>query len=408
MQTDQLFKEIERLQDEMAETLMELIRIPAIAPESGGKGESEKAEKLLQICKATGFDKIERFDAEDNRVPSKKRPNIIAYLKGKKDKETLWIITHMDIVPPGDNSLWTEAKPYEPTIKDGKIYGRGSEDNMQPMVSSIFAVKALKKLRIKPQRTVALCFVADEENGNKYGIHYLIEKGLFKKDDLILVPDAGASDGSFIEIAEKSSLWLRIRTIGKQAHASKPGDGINANRAGMIFALALDDMLHRKYADEDKLFDPPTSTFEPTRKEKNVDASNIIPGEDIIYFDCRILPKYNVDQILAETQILAAQFEKKTATRIQIEVVNKNIAPTPTAENAKIVNMLKEALMETRRKSAKAGGIGGGTCAAAFRRINIPAVVWATMDELAHQPNEYSKIENMVNDAKVFAYLAAN
>ena len=408
MQTDKLFKEIEKLKDEMAETLMELIRIPAIAPESGGAGESEKAEKLLQICKTVGFDRIQRFDAEDNRVPSGKRPNIIAYLKGKSDEETLWIITHMDIVPPGEDSLWTETKPYEPTIKDGKIYGRGSEDNTQPMISSIFAIKALRKLGMKPQRTVALCFVADEENGSKYGIKYLIKQGLFRKGDLILVPDAGVSDGGFIEIAEKSSLWLRIRTTGKQAHASTPADGINANRAGMTFALALDKMLHEKYADEDTLFDPPTSTFEPTKKEKNVDASNIIPGEDVIHFDCRILPKYNVDKMLAEIEGLAGEFEQKTAAEIQIEVVNKSIAPAPTGENARIVKMLKEALIKIRGKNAKAGGIGGGTCAASFRRKDIPAVVWATMDELAHQPNEYSKIENIVDDAKVFAYLAIN
>jgi len=408
MQTDRLFKEIEKLKDEMTETLMELIRIPAIAPESGGTGESEKAEKLLQICKTVGFDRIQRFDAEDNRVPSGKRPNIIAYLNGKSDEETLWIITHMDVVPPGEDSLWTETKPYEPTIKDGKIYGRGSEDNTQPMISSIFAIKALKNLGMKPNRNVALCFVADEENGSKYGIKYLVKQDLFKKGDLILVPDAGASDGSFIEIAEKSSLWLRIQTIGKQAHASMPHDGTNANRAGMAFALALDKMLHEKYADEDKLFDPPASTFEPTKKEKNVDALNIIPGEDVIYFDCRILPKYNVETIITEVEDLATEFEKKTATRIQIEVVNKSIAPTPTAESAKIVKMLKEALIRLRGKNAKAGGIGGGTCAASFRRKNIPAVVWATMDELAHQPNEYAKIENMVDDAKVFAYLAIN
>ena len=408
MQADRLFKEIEKLKDEMTETLMELIRIPAIAPESGGTGESEKAEKLLQICKTVGFDRIQRFDAEDNRVPSGKRPNIIAYLNGKSDEETLWIITHMDVVPPGEDSLWTETKPYEPTIKDGKIYGRGSEDNTQPMISSIFAIKALKNLGMKPNRNVALCFVADEENGSKYGIKYLVKQDLFKKGDLILVPDAGVSDGSFIEIAEKSSLWLRIQTIGKQAHASMPHDGINANRAGMAFALALDKMLHEKYADEDKLFDPPASTFEPTKKEKNVDALNIIPGEDVIYFDCRILPKYNVETIITEVEDLATTFEKKTATRIQIEVVNKSIAPTPTAESAKIVKMLKEALIRLRGKNAKAGGIGGGTCAASFRRKNIPAVVWATMDELAHQPNEYAKIENMVDDAKVFAYLAIN
>jgi succinyl-diaminopimelate desuccinylase len=406
MRNEDLFKEIERLQNEMTKALMDLVRVPAIAPESGGEGESKKAEKLLQICKSIGFDRIQSFNAGDERVPSKTRPNIIAYLNGERDKETLWIITHMDIVPPGEDTLWTITKPYEPLVKDGKIYGRGSEDNMQSMISSIFALKALKNLGIKPKRTIALCFVADEEQGSKYGIEYLIKHGVFKKDDLILVPDGGNGDGSFVEIAEKSALWFRIRTIGKQTHASRPEDGLNANRVGMAFALALDKMLHKKYVAKDECFDPPFSTFEPTKKEKNVDALNIVPGEDIIYFDCRILPKYNVDEILADINGLAKEYGKKTGAKIQIEVLNKNIAPKPTDANAKIVLMLKETIQTTRGKDVKVGGIGGGTCAAFFRRINIPAVVWATLDEMAHQPNEYARIRNMVDDAKVFASLA--
>jgi succinyl-diaminopimelate desuccinylase len=74
--------------------------------------------------------------------------------------------------------------------------------------------------------------------------------------------------------------------------------------------------------------------------------------------------------------------------------------------NAKIVLMLKEAIKSVRRVEPKVGGIGGGTCAAFFRRIDIPAVVWSTVDEMAHQPNEYAKIANLVNDAKIFASLA--
>jgi succinyl-diaminopimelate desuccinylase len=408
MQNEDLFKEIERLQNEMIKALMELVCVPAIAPESGGQGESKKAEKLLEVCTPIAFDKIESFDAEDERVPSKKRPNIICYLNGENEKETLWIITHMDIVPPGEDTLWTTTKPYEPLLRDGKIYGRGSEDNMQSMISSIFAMKALKNLEIKPKRTIALCFVADEEQGSKYGIQYLMKQGVFKKDDLILVPDGGNGDGTFIEIAEKSALWFRIHTIGKQAHASRPQDGLNANRVGMTFALALDKMLHDKYVVKDSNFDPAFCTFEPTMKEKNVDALNIVPGEDIIYFDCRILPRYSVDEISSDIGSLAIEYEKKTDAKIQIEVLNKNVAPKPTDENAKIVLMLKEAVTKIRGKAVKVGGIGGGTCAAFFRRIDIPAVVWATLDEMAHQPNEYAKIENMVNDAKVFAYLAVN
>jgi succinyl-diaminopimelate desuccinylase len=68
--------------------------------------------------------------------------------------------------------------------------------------------------------------------------------------------------------------------------------------------------------------------------------------------------------------------------------------------------MLKDAIVKVRGIQPKIGGIGGGTCAAHFRRVSIPAVVWSTVDETAHQPNEYAKIDNMVNDAKIFAFLA--
>jgi succinyl-diaminopimelate desuccinylase len=406
MQYQSIFSEIERQKNEMAQTLMELIRVPAIAPENNGEGELRKTEKLVQILEVVGFDKIEHFDAEDERVPSKKRPNVIAYCYGENKAEKLWIISHLDVVPPGEKSLWTITKPFEPTIKEERIYGRGSEDNGQSMVASIFAVKALKNLGIRPKRTIALAFVADEEQGSKYGIQHLLKQGLFKKDDLIVVPDGGNENGSLIEIAEKSALWFRVRTIGKQTHASRPDKGLNAHRIGMEYALALDKMLHAKYSLKDEYFDPPESTFEPTKKDKNVDAVNIVPGEDITCFDCRVLPNYSMEEVLNDIHGLAEEFEKKTGAIIKIEVLQKTVAPRPTDASAKIVSMLTEAIKKLRGVEPKVGGIGGGTCAAFFRRIDVPAVVWCSIDETAHQPNEYAKIENLVNDAKIFAFLA--
>ena len=70
MQNQNLFHEIKQLKAEMIETLMELIRIPAIGPENGGDGELRKAEKLTEILEEVGFDKIERYDAGDSRVSS--------------------------------------------------------------------------------------------------------------------------------------------------------------------------------------------------------------------------------------------------------------------------------------------------------------------------------------------------
>lgn len=408
VQAEKVFSAIDELQDEIIKTLMEFIRIPAIGPENDGEGESKKADKLVQTLTALGFSKVERIDAPDGRVPSKKRPNIIAYTEGEKTAETLWIVSHMDIVPPGEESLWTVTKPFEPIIKDGKVYGRGSEDNMQSMFASILAIKALKNLKIKPKRKVALCFVSDEEQGSKYGIRYLIKKSLFKPSDLVIVPDGGNETGSFIEIAEKSVLWLRMRTFGKQIHASTPSKGLNAHRIGMQYASAVDKMLHEKYSEKDEYFDPPENTFEPTKKDKNVDAVNIVPGEDVSYFDCRILPRHSIKQVLNDVQTIAKEFEERTGAKIDIEIVQQTPAPKPTEATAKVVTMLEQALKQVRRIEPKIGGIGGGTCAAYFREANVPAVVWSTSDETAHQPNEYTKIQNLVNDAKIFAFLATH
>src|SRR4030066_241793 len=264
----------------MTEALTRLIRIPAVAPENGGDGEQRKAEKLAEILEPVGFDQIERFDAEDSRVSSGKRPNIITYLHGEDNVERLWIITHLDVVPAGEESLWTITKPYEPRFADNRVYGRGSEANGQSLVASIFAAKALKQLGLKPKRTLALAFVADEEQGSTFGIQHLIGKGLFGKGDLVVVPDGGNEDGSFIEIAEKSILWFRVRTIGKQTHGSLPNKGLNANRMGMQAGLVLDQGLHERFSFSDAYFDVPVSTFEPTKKERNVEAVNIVPGED--------------------------------------------------------------------------------------------------------------------------------
>jgi succinyl-diaminopimelate desuccinylase len=406
LQNQKLFHEIEQLQPEMIKTLMALIRLPAIAPENGGDGETQKAEKLTQILQDTGFDKIERHDAEDSRVSTGKRPNIITYYRGETDAKRLWIITHLDVVPPGDEQRWTIAKPYEPQLKNNRVYGRGAEDNGQSLIASLFAVKAIKRLGLKPERTVALAFVADEEQGSKYGIQNLIDKGLFRKDDLIVVPDGGSGDGSFIEVAEKSILWFKLRTFGKQVHASLPNTGLNAHRVGMQVALALDKMLHEKYSLKDEKFDVPWSTFEPTKKEKNVDAVNTVPGEDTLYFDCRILPSYSLDEVLSEITRITKEFEKKTGVKITIEVLQKQASPETNDANSEVARLLKKAIRESRGLDARVGGIGGGTCAAFFRKAGFPAVVWSTIDEVAHQQNEYTKVDNMVNDAKVFALLA--
>ncbi|MBO8159999.1 MAG: M20 family metallo-hydrolase [Thermosipho sp. (in: Bacteria)] len=406
-QKEKIVNQVEKLKPSIIESMKKFISINSVNPRSGGPGEKEMAEWLEELIGNWGFDEIKRYDAPDEIVPYKFRPNIVAIYKGTEGKRTIWIITHMDKVPAGDLSLW-ENDPFKPIEKDGKIFGRGAEDNGSSLIASIYGVKAVIDLGIRPKDNIGIALVSDEETGSEFGIKYLVKQNIFSKDDLFIVPDAGEPDGGFIEIAEKSIMWLKITTEGKQAHASRPDIALNAHRYGMKFATFLDEYLHTKYNAENKLFDYPKSSFEPTKKLTNVDNINTIPGTDTLYFDCRVLPEYNIESIYTDILSQAKSFSKKYNIKITIDKLQFEQAAPPTDPNSEIVIKLSNAIKTIKNINPRIGGIGGGTCAAIVRREGFPAVVWATIDETAHQPNEYVKIENLISDTKVYAYLIAN
>ncbi|MBP5793730.1 MAG: M20/M25/M40 family metallo-hydrolase, partial [Spirochaetaceae bacterium] len=150
-----------------------LTKIPALAPESGGDGESAKCKALEDFLSAHGIKDFEHFDAPDSRVSSGVRPNLVATIKGKTAKN-LWIMSHLDVVPAGEEKLWN-TPPFEVVQKDGKLFGRGVEDDQQGAVCSVMAALALNAFQIQPEYTVRLLFVADEEVVSKYGIEYLVK-----------------------------------------------------------------------------------------------------------------------------------------------------------------------------------------------------------------------------------------
>ncbi len=124
----------------------------------------------------------------------------------------------MDVVPEGDRSLWT-VDPFNPVVKGSRLYGRGVSDNGMCLIASLFALKALMNAGVEPEYTVNLGLVADEEMGSHFGLEPLIERGLFKSDDLVIAPDSGNEKGDFIEIAEKAMWRLEFTVNGSQAHA---------------------------------------------------------------------------------------------------------------------------------------------------------------------------------------------
>ena len=398
---------LERFRDDMVDLQLKLCAIPAVAPSSGGEGEARKAEFLKGYLQENGFSDITVIKAPDLDAPDGYRPNIIARVKGGSSDRTVWVMTHMDVVPPGEISLW-KGHPFQAWVEHGRVYGRGTEDNQQDMVASIFAARALAAEGLEPACDIGLVIVADEETGSLKGIdHVLKTHNVFRKQDIIIVPDAGNENGTMIEVAEKSILWLKFRTLGKQAHGSTPEKGVNSFRAASRLVAAL-DRLYRLFPARDSLFSPPISTFEPTKKEANVPNINTIPGEDVFYMDCRVLPRYPLPEVEKRIRTLAAEVEKKFHVRIKMEAEQRAPAAPPTPADAPVVRTLKKAVKEVYGRNARPMGIGGGTVAAVFRRAGFQAACWSKLDDTAHLPNEYCVIDNMVGNAKVYAHIFLN
>jgi succinyl-diaminopimelate desuccinylase len=401
---ERIAKRIDGFRDEMINLQIKLCALPAIAPASGGKGEVKKAEFLLDFLKQSGFDDIEVIKAPDLDAPAGFRPNILAVLKGDSSARTAWIMTHMDIVPPGDLAQWN-GDPFKAWVEGGKIFGRGVEDNQQDLVASLFAVRAFQAEGIRPNCNIGIALVADEETGSRKGIEYVLRNSVaFRRSDLIVVPDAGNKDGTMIEVAEKGILWIRFKTIGRQTHASTPNKGINSFKAASFLITELES-LNKIFKDRDEIFEPPVSTFEPTKKEANVPNINTIPGEDIFYLDCRVLPQFPLEDVEKEIRRIANKVENSFHVTIALEDQQRAPAAPPTSPQAGVVTALRAAVKDVYKVEAKASGIGGGTVAALFRRAGYEAACWSKVDETAHQPNEYCHIDNMVGDSKVFAHI---
>jgi succinyl-diaminopimelate desuccinylase len=400
MRLEDVLKKIDASRDDMIHDMMTMIRIPAIGPLNGGKGEGYRADKVTEFLK--GYDSVERIDVKDTHDPAVMRPNILAKKNGK-GKGTVWIISHLDTVLPGDLDEW-RTPPYEPVLKDGKIYGLGTEDNGQAIISSIYASRFFGSGTLT-KRSIGLAIVADEETTSAMGIEHLINAGLFGPDDVFVVPDWGVPGGTMVAVAEKHLVWLEFCIEGKQTHGSTPQKGLNAYRVSAQMLVDVMDRLEKRYPGTNDLFRPPVSTFEPTKSIATVGNINTIPGYHEFCLDIRLLPSYDPDDLIVFAKELGVEWEKRTGAKITVSVEQRTRSGRPSDISCPEFLALRDSISSIVGKEPETVGVGGGTCANFFRLAGYNAYVWQTGGGSLHQPNEYCELDNLISDAKVFATL---
>ncbi|MDR1686754.1 MAG: M20 family metallo-hydrolase [Desulfovibrio sp.] len=376
----------------------ELTSRPAVGPDNNGPGEADRADWLELEMMRAGLGRIRRHDCPDPRCPSGFRPNISARVQGKRD-QTLRLIAHLDIVPPGDEALW-QHPPHVLRVEGDYVYGRGVEDNQQAVVTALLAAEALIACGVTPDLSLGLLFVADEETGMSRGLPHVLDCApeLFGPRDLFLVPDIGNSAGDMVETAEKSRLWLKVTVNGKQCHAAAPQNGVNSLRAAAACIQAMDG-LESAFPGFDPLFSPPCSTFVPTKKEANVENINTLPGKDVFYLDCRVLPDRGLAEVEAKVRALAQEATGRYGATAEVERICGEQATAATPADAPVVRRLLDALRRHRGIEGKLCGTGGQTLTLCLRRRGLHAAAWATLPSNAHAPDEKSDIRATIADA---------
>jgi len=189
----------------------ELIRIPTQNPPGNEKGCAEFVHETLT-----------KWGVKTEMVfePYPHRPQVVAMVNGNKSGRTLILNGHMDVVPEGSRDRW-EDDPYGGTIKEGKIYGRGSSDMKGGLAVMMILAKLLHEKGF-PRGRVLFQFVVGEETGEPGTRDLLIKRGIRGDYGIVLEPTSLR-----VATAEKGLIWLRVTLAGRPAHASMAEQGIN-------------------------------------------------------------------------------------------------------------------------------------------------------------------------------------
>ncbi|VVB88390.1 putative metallohydrolase [uncultured archaeon] len=221
-----LFDYLESRTDETVKTLDELVRIPTQVPP--GENYGKIMEFMAQKLETLGFvtEKLvmprDLFEKKNPRLSHLvgDRVNLSAKLDVGAEK-TLLVNTHLDVVPASAN--WS-VPPFECTLKDGHIFGRGVADSKGGPAALLTVLSAMKELDIRPKYNLNIALTTDEEMGPYAGLCYLADIGKLEAD-YFLSMDGDSDD---ITIASNGNVNWQIDVFGKSYHSGSSFLGVNA------------------------------------------------------------------------------------------------------------------------------------------------------------------------------------
>lgn len=401
--------QVDALAGEMVEFTQALVRIPTINPP--GDCYAACAELIARRLDEFGY-AVESLPADGlpEHTSAYPRINVIGTLGGGGEQPVLHFNGHYDVVPPGAG--WT-VEPFSGELRDGRIFGRGTCDQKAGIAASIYAVEALRRAGVPLRGSIEQSATPDEESGGFAGVAWLCDAGRMARDRQRYVVITEPLDPERVCIGHRGVYWFELATLGRVGHGSMPGLAVNAAEQMARVIHALETELKPLLADRTSAapVEPPQART-PSLNLNAVHAGQAIggwqtpavPDRCTAIFDRRFIHEESFEAVRAEiVEVLQRQgvrYELRDLMRVD---------PLLGDHEGVLAQRTAAAIQDVLGSEPKfIASPGTYDQKHVVRRAGIDECIAYGPGRLvlAHQPDEYVDVADLVASSKVMALLA--
>jgi succinyl-diaminopimelate desuccinylase len=402
---------VEASADEIVAFTSELIRIPTINPP--GEAYRECASAIGTQLEACGFD-VEYFEADGRPEHTETHPrvNVVGRRVGAAPRPAVHLNGHFDVVPAGGG--WT-VDPFGGLVRDGRIFGRGSCDMKAGIAAAVFAAEAIRRAGVQLAGSIEISGTVDEESGGFAGAAWLAERGYLtsRTIDYVIIPEPLNVDR--VCLGHRGVYWFEVVTHGRIAHGSMPFLGVSA----IDHMAALLERIQSSLLPNLSSRTTSVPVVPPGARHATLNINGIHGGQPVggiqtpcvadvcrAVFDRRFLLEEGFDatrrEIVALLEQVAADVPGFRYDLRDLMVVHPVQTPVDSPVVAALDRHVSEVLGRPATHVASPGTydhkhvdrIGGIKDCVAYG----PGIL-----DLAHQPDEWCGVDDLVNATKVLA-----
>jgi succinyl-diaminopimelate desuccinylase len=408
---DRVLATVDASAPEIVDFTASLIRIPTVNPP--GDHYADCAHLIGTRLAACGFD-VDYIAAEGRPEHTTARPriNVLGRRNGRSSRPTLHLNGHVDVVPAGAG--WT-VDPFGGLVRDGRIYGRGACDMKAGIAAAVYAAEAIRRAAITLTGSLEISGTVDEESGGFAGVAYLAEQQRLTAAhvDYVIIPEPLNVDR--ICIGHRGAYWFELETRGRIAHGSMPFLGVNAiDHMSTVIERLRRDLIPTLAQRETPMPVVPAAARHATLNINGIAGGQAVDGiqtpcvADVCraVFDRRFLPEEDFAAVKAEIETVLAR-TRDSLPDLDVRLRDLMVVlPVRTPDGSPLVQTLErqiaQVLGRTATQVASPGTydhkhvdrIGGIRHCVAYG----PGIL-----DLAHQPDEWCGVADLVNATKVIA-----